>query len=281
MNTPAAAKRAMIHDHGDEHSGGMERWLLTYSDMITLLLVLFIVLYALSSLNHVKYAEFEKGINASFNNGSALPSSAKTLPHPGRPGKYEVHMYASAATIELQLIQALRQAHLLGDVSITRAAVGVIEGLVTGKTFYSIDSAQLTPVGDEVVDVSAKVLRLYSNTDDVQGYTDNEPIVGGPYVNNWQLSAERAVFVVTRLQTPDGVDPTQLMLTGFGQYHPLVPNTSPANQAQNRRVNIVISNPPAGSPLGAARLPARQPTSPAKRPAAGAHRSTVRAGKAR
>lgn len=237
--------------HEEEHGSGMERWLLTYSDMITLLLVLFIVLYALSSLNHVKYAEFEQGVNASFNNGSSQPSSARTLPSPGKPGTHEVKGYASSAQIELQLIHALKSAGVLGDVKVTRTSQGVVEGLVTGKTFYGIDSAALTKIGLEVIQVSAGVIRQYANTDDVDGYTDNEPIVGGPYVNNWQLSADRAVYVVTQLQDM-GVNPTQLVAAGFGQYHPIVPNSSAANQAQNRRVNIVITNPPntgaSGSP---------------------------------
>ena len=72
--------RAVNSVEEEEHVGGMERWLLTYSDMITLLLALFVVLYALSSLNHVKYSQFAKGLNVSFNNGNSQPSSAKTQP---------------------------------------------------------------------------------------------------------------------------------------------------------------------------------------------------------
>ncbi|HTX01010.1 MAG TPA: flagellar motor protein MotB [Acidimicrobiales bacterium] len=243
------------HGHDDEeHGSGMERWLLTYSDMITLLLVLFIVLYALSSLNHVKYAEFEKGINASFNNGSSQPSSAKTLPNPAKPGHNIVHAeYASAAQIEAQLVKALKAAGVLGDVKVDKTSQGVVEGLVTGKTFYAVDSDALSPLGRRIVDVSASVIKLYRNTDDVDGYTDNEPILpGSPFINNWQLSADRAVYVVTQLQD-EGVDPSQLVVAGFGQYYPTVPNDTtsgqaiPANQAQNRRVNIVITNPPNGT----------------------------------
>jgi chemotaxis protein MotB len=240
---PAGSLAGKHVGEGEEHAGGMERWLLTYSDMITLLLVLFIVLYALSSLNHVKYAEFEKGIDASFNNGNSQPSSARTLPSKGKPGSQELQEYASSAQIELELIKALKAAGVLGDVTITRTRQGVVEGLVTGKTFYSTDSAALTPIGRKVIDVSASVIGRYRNVDDVEGFTDDQPIVGGPYANNWQLSADRAVWVVTRLQAV-GVNPDQLVAAGFGQYHPVVPNTSAANRAQNRRVNIVITNPP-------------------------------------
>ena len=252
--SPKKAAGSANHGHdSEEHGAGMERWLLTYSDMITLLLVLFIVLYALSSLNHVKYAEFERGVNASFNNGNSQPSSAKTQPSPAKPGRNPVHEYASAAAIELRLVKALKSAGVLGDVKVQRTGQGVVEGLVTGKTFYAVDSAALAPLGEKIVDVSASVIRQYGNTDDVDGYTDNEPILpGSPFINNWQLSADRAVYVVTQLQD-EGVDPSQLVVAGFGQYYPTVPNDTtsgqaiPANQAQNRRVNIVITNPPNGT----------------------------------
>ena len=87
------------------------------------------------------------------------------------------------------------------------------------------------------------MIRAHTNPVSVEGYTDNEPITGGPYRDNWQLSAERAVVVVERLQGVARVNPAQLYVVGFGQYHPIAPNTSPVSQAKNRRVNIVISIP--------------------------------------
>lgn len=234
------------HDNGGEDSeeeGGMERWLLTYADMITLLLVLFIVLYALSSLNKVKYAEFIKGTATSFNNGKSQPSSSRTHPTP-KPGKDKVTSHeASLATIEAQLHKALKKAGLLGDVQIKLADRGLVVTLVTGKTFYNKDSAALSPVGARVVDVAGGVIRRHANPVNIDGYTDNEPIIGGPYQTNWQLSAARSVVVVERLQDVAKVKPSQLYVVGLGQYHPVVANNSTTNQAKNRRVDIVVTPP--------------------------------------
>ena len=225
-----------------EDAQDLHRWLLTYSDMITLLLALFVVLFALSSLDYVKYAQFEKGIDASFNNGVAQPSSARTAATSTR-GRNKAGHPASLRTLEQAIRHALVRAGLLNDVQLNIGATGLVIGLVTGKTFYDIDSAALSPVGVKVVDTAGSVLRGYANPIAVDGYTDDEPITGGPYSNNWQLSAERSVVVVLRLQTVARVDPTQLYAVGFGEYHPAVPNTSSANKAANRRVDIVVSPP--------------------------------------
>jgi chemotaxis protein MotB len=210
--------------------------------MITLLLALFVVLYALSSLNHVKYSMFAKGMAVSFNNGQSQPSSARTQPSK-KPGKNESANEASLAALEVQLHSALTEAGLIKEVQLTSGPGGLVVGLITGKTYYGVDSAALSPVGAEVVDITGAVIRSHSNPVNVEGFTDNEPITGGPYRDNWQLSAERAVVVVERLQDVAHVNPTQLYIVGFGQYHPIVPNTSKTNQSENRRVNIVITVP--------------------------------------
>jgi chemotaxis protein MotB len=129
------------------------------------------------------------------------------------------------------------------DVQLTTGPGGLVVGLITGRTYYGVDSAALSPLGAEVVDITGQVIRSHTNPVNVEGYTDNEPITGGPYRDNWQLSAERAVVVVERLQNVSHVNPGQLYIVGFGQYHPIVPNNSKANQAKNRRVNIVITVP--------------------------------------
>jgi chemotaxis protein MotB len=203
---------------------------------------LFVVLYALSSLNHVKYSAFAKGMDVSFNNGNSQPSSARTQPSK-KHGKDIVGTPAALSTLELQLREALTLAGVIKNVELTSGPGGLVVGLITGKTYYGIDSAALSPTGAEVVDITGAVINKHTNPVNVEGYTDNEPITGGPYRDNWQLSAERAVVVVERLQNVAHVSPSQLYLVGFGQYHPIVPNTSKANQAENRRVNIVITMP--------------------------------------
>jgi chemotaxis protein MotB len=224
--------------HPQEHSEmGMERWLLTYSDMITLLLVLFIVLFALSRIDQAKFREFKQSVS------HAVKSST---PH----GKTKVRAELATKTakpvdhlqkIKAELATALGEKGLLGDVTLNINSSGLVEGLVADTTFFLTNSAQLSPVGQQIVDTSASVLNGNPNAIEVAGYTDNEPITGGPYANNWALSAARATTVVIRMTSTDGVSPNQVVLLGYGQYHPLAPNTTAAGQAENRRINIVVS----------------------------------------
>ena len=224
-------------DHkGDHAEQSAERWLLTYSDMITLLLVLFIVLFALSSINKAKFREFKQSVTHAI-----APSTGDGT------SKGKAHLVVKATpTSHLQKIQqeltaALRSKGLLGDVTLGINSSGLVEGLVADTTFFTTNSAELSPIGQEVVDTSAAVLAANPNAIEVAGYTDNQPITGGPYANNWALSAARATTVVVRMTQNDHVTPGQVVLLGYGQYHPLVPNTSAAGRAQNRRINIVIS----------------------------------------
>jgi chemotaxis protein MotB len=213
-----------------------DRWLLTYSDMITLLLVLFIVLFAISKVDQAKFREFKQSVTRAVlthtPHGTVpkSPSIKQSTPSPSR-----------LATIEKELASALREQGLLRDVTLHVTASGLVEGLVADSTFFVTNSAALSPVGIKIVDTSAGVLRQFPNAIDVAGYTDNRPITSGPFANNWALSAARATTVVVRMTEVDRVNPGQLVILGYGQYHPVVPNTSAANQAENRRVNIVVS----------------------------------------
>ncbi len=263
------SRRRINDPEGGEHgAAGMERWLLTYSDMITLLLALFIVLFAVSTINQKKFEALALGLRQTFNpNPGLLPSSngvlqnASLIPTAGtqtasatQPGNSSQSAASSTAaaplpgqqplsTIEQQIQAALAAKGLSGLATETISKQGLVVEILSDKIFYAIDSASLGPLGDEVVDTIASVLRTDTNDVDVEGFTDDEPIIGGPYSTNTELSAMRAVNVVVRLYKVDGINHNRLVALGFGDTHPAVPNTTPANMARNRRVDIVILGP--------------------------------------
>jgi len=236
------ARRARRENFAEHEDTSQERWLLTYADMITLLLVLFIVLFALSKINQAKYRQFQQSVSHVKLVGTSVVRGSTTA---ASHGKAPLSASASASAHLRQIQQALTHAlalkGLLGDVTITINASGLVEGLVADSTFFVTDSAQLSPLGQEIVDTSGRVLDSYPNNVDVAGYTDDQLITGGPFANNWALSAARSSTVVERLTTIDNVNPERVVAIGYGQYHPVVPNTSPTAEAENRRVNIVVS----------------------------------------
>ena len=225
----------------EEHESGQERWLLTYADMITLLLVLFIVLFALSKINQAKYRQFQQSVSHVKLVGTSVVHGATSTPSRGPAPLSAAAAAARLRQIQQALTHALALKGLLGDVTIKIDASGLVEGLVADSTFFVTDSAQLSPLGEEIVDTSGHVLDAYPNNVDVAGYTDDQQITGGPFANNWALSAARSSTVVERLTTVDSVDPERVVAIGYGQYHPVVPNSSASAEAENRRVNIVVS----------------------------------------
>lgn len=219
-------------DNSEENS---ERWLLTYADMITLLLVLFIVLFAISKIDQAKYKEFKQSVTLAIMNDT--PHGITRIHDKPVPAQMSTAQFKQ---LEAELKAALKSRGLLGDVTFSINSSGLVEGLVADSTFFVTASAELSSVGVEVIDTSTLVLKKYSNAIEIAGYTDDRPISTGFYPNNWALSAARASSVVVRMTQGDGMDPTRVILLGYGQYHPLVSNTSSAGQAQNRRVNIVV-----------------------------------------
>lgn len=216
------------------HEASQERWLLTYADMITLLLVLFIVLFAISNIDQAKYREFKQSISKAVL--SKVPHGTTQVASPAKAQGPD-----QLLQIEAKLKAALKAKDLLKNVTISIDSSGLVEGLVSDSTFFGTNSADLSAIGAMIVDTSSVALKGYTNAIEVAGYTDNEPVLGGKYSSNWSLSAARATTVVLRMTKTDGINPTRVALIGYGQYHPVASNATPSGQAQNRRVNIIVS----------------------------------------
>ena len=267
------------HEEPEEAEGGMERWLLTYADMITLLLALFVVLFALSTISTRKFTALAQALRNTFSGHTTVVKNDTGLlehnslvdhtgqvqgTHPQQSGQNSANSSGVTTTtspmvpppqgsqplsqIQAELNSALGTAGLGGDVSITQnsptpTTSELVVQILSDQVFYTLDSASLGTTGDKVVDTIASVLATNTNNAAIQGYTDDQAIYGGPYATNWELSAERAVHVVERLTSVDNISPNRLEVVGFGQTRPAAPNTSPQNMAENRRVDVVILAP--------------------------------------
>jgi chemotaxis protein MotB len=260
-------------DHDEGHEGADERWLLSYADFITLLLALFMVLFALSTVDRNKFAEFRTGLVSAFDSsanasptvpgGTGLLSESslvkaagaskelhETKPAPvtsANPGDSEQTQAAAA-----KIAAALKGKHLAGLVDIVQTDRGLVIRLRTDKVFFSSGSADLAGDGATVVDTVGAALKTLPNQISVEGHTDNQPIHTAQYPTNWELSTDRAVTVLRRLAENDGVNSGQLEAAGYGDQRPIVPNDTDANRARNRRVEIVVLPLTAATPATAA-----------------------------
>ena len=145
-------------------------------------------------------------------------------------------------TAQTQIEHTLVDKGLQGDVSFRLESRGLVVTVVTDHVLYGVDSAEIQASGQAVLDAVAPVLVKLPNDISIEGHTDDEPVTGGPYATNWELSTARATAVLRDLLATYHFDPARLSASGYADTRPLVPNTSAGNRALNRRVEIVVLN---------------------------------------
>jgi chemotaxis protein MotB len=228
-------------------SAGMMRWLLTYADMITLLLALFIILFAISNISAVKFNRLARAISGGFNSTSSInepPNGGTTGAERGRTDD------ANMAVAKSQLDKYIAQQNLQTKVQTSITKQGLVITLLSDKAYYNSGSADLRPETKRLLAAVAAQLRNVRNAVRVEGSTDNVPIATAAYPSNWELSAARATGVTRFLVEGEKIVPTRISFAGYGEFHPRFANDSEAHRQQNRRVDIVIlSGAPAPTPI--------------------------------
>ena len=236
--------------HAAEHENA-ERWLLTYADLITLLMVFFVVLYSMSSADTTKFKLVSASLQQAFNlevlQGSADAGINEGNPLPASPADTMISPsdVPQVAQIRNKVLAAIEGATQVPDVTVTVDREGVVIRL-SGSYLFDSGRAELKPNSLAVLDAIATVIRPLENEVRIDGHTDSMPIDSPRYPTNWELSSARALAVTRYLNETDDVRAGRLIAAGFGEFRPLVPNDTRNNRAQNRRVEIHLlsSTPP-------------------------------------
>jgi chemotaxis protein MotB len=217
-------------------TAGMMRWLLTYADMITLMLALFIILFSISTINKVKLQRLVRDLGGGFNSQDAINN-----PPNG--------MTTSATKDQLQAMQAQLQSYVSSNQLQNKVQTRIQQDgkkrelvitLLSDKQLYDSGSADLKPETKRILDEVYKQLKSTQNEVRVEGNTDNVPIDDAQFPSNWELSAARATGVARYMVEQDGLAPRRISALGYGEYRPRVPNDTDAHRAENRRVDVVI-----------------------------------------
>lgn len=247
MSAMAKRKHGGGEGGGGHETAGMMRWLVTYADMITLLLALFIMLYAISTLDIQRFKALVEEFQALFTGGGTsvmsggrgvlrlgAPESQKPLVVPLLPGK-KPEMHDEEETLE----RFIERRGLEGKVLIHREERGLVVSLLTDGIFFEKGSAELSEEAKRVLREIAPVLKSSGRFIRVEGHTCNLPIHTPRFPSNWELSLARAVTVVQYL-IACGVPPERISAVGYGEFRPMFPNTNEENRRLNRRVDIVM-----------------------------------------
>lgn len=208
-------------------------WSLTYGDLMSLLLVFFVLLAAFSSIDITQYRDAQKAMKEGDGVLKEQDSAVESV-LPESP-EFQTAMEELGAT--------LGEAKLDRQVRVFWDKQGVRFVLQDGILFAP-GQAELRPEHLAVLDAVLQVVRTLKIVElQVQGHTDDVPISSVRYPSNWELSSARAVALLHYLERAQVVEPRKLVAEGYGQFRPLVPNTSDANRAQNRRVELYALRP--------------------------------------
>jgi chemotaxis protein MotB len=199
-----------------------DRWLVSYADLVTILLACFATTYAASRSPHAAAATVKPVEQAS---AEAPRASARETTRPYLREFVEPIVAASGS----------RQIALVDD------ARGVVISLPESASFAT-GSAVLTMPARAFLRELAASLKSTGATMRIEGHTDDVPVAGGLYTSNWELSTARASAVVAFLIDKATFPPERLSAAGYGEFHPRVANDSPGNRALNRRVDVVLTD---------------------------------------
>lgn len=270
MSAPKRRGRKEQHEEHENH----ERWLVTYADMLTLLMVLFIVMFAMSQVDQAKYNALKNGLSegfgatSSFTQGSdsildnasgemspdiatvvqELTLSAKETVATALAGKggsakdmeAAREVFSKLEAIQKKLEAALARRGLSDDVRTAIDERGLVVSLVSKHVVFRPDVANLSPRGRRVVDTLAPVLRDLREHLRIDGHTNQVKVRPRYFATDWDLSAARAVTVLRRLNEQNGVPARRMSVSAFGHEKPLLDPSLPGSQDVNKRVDIVI-----------------------------------------
>jgi chemotaxis protein MotB len=282
---PKAAHHGKKHGAHDEEHENHERWLVSYADMMTLLMVLFIVMFAISQVDQKKFAELKNGLAVGFgapsvafeggettlmessNEDSAMDLASGVGGSIDKPADEQAIQDAvnkqdraraqarqAAAKAEVQnfekikrqIVEAMQKQGLVDTVQFSIDERGLVVTVVTSSVVFAGDRAELLTAGQHILDGIAPAIAPLSNRIEVDGHTNQLAVTTRNYPSGWELSTARASTVVRYLNSHAGISENRLSAAGFADTRPLYPPSDSRSVTLNRRVEIVVqSNLPA------------------------------------
>lgn len=233
------------------------KWLLTFNDLVTCLMVFFVLVFSLSSIDLLKIKDFLR----SFQSGLGVLDAGQRLgikivqphyveergeldgTHPtegergGQDGEDEAEAKAPEPIQELTIEDLNRIAGITAVQEEGRTRI-----LLEDRLLFASGRADVLPASKSAFEQIVGVIRDVPHEIRVEGHTDNVPISTEAFPSNWELSVARAVNVTKYLIEKEGILPERLCAVGYGETRPLFPNDTPEHRQKNRRVELVMTH---------------------------------------
>ncbi len=255
------------HEEHEEHAD--ETWLIPYADLLTLLLALFIVLYAMSSVDAKKFQDMSKAFSIAFNSGTGVLEQSGIVTNANQMHEQDntrrsadaedslnqTHQSQEAQKQQEQLKQQEQQQleelkrsldeYIQNNGLTTQLETKLNQSelmiTISDNALFSSGSASITDNAEKLGIAIGTMLSKYPGYEvTVHGHTDNQPINTFEFASNYELSAKRAINFMSILIESGKLDPRLISPTGYGEYRPIAENTTTAGRAKNRRVEVSI-----------------------------------------
>ncbi len=217
----------------------LDGWIVTYSDMVTLLLTFFVLLMTMAVFTPEKVVKGIYSIKTSFGvvGGNISPLEKTFAPLE----EYTLEGIDHSAIMQLK--KMIKSLPFADKIKLGLTKRGLIIGF-SADLLFAPGSARLNARILSVLDKIGQLINSCKNQVLVEGYTDSTPIRRGKYRSNWELSMARALAVISYFIDQKGLPPNRFVAVGYGPTHPLFPNDTPEHRAKNRRVWIVLKGKP-------------------------------------
>lgn len=233
---------------GQKKEKGTPGWMTTFSDLMSLLLTFFILLYSMSNIDAQKFQDMSEslqGVLSGLGYTQVIEGQNSTMEVPiDNDTSIEENVEISTAIDEIQEVyeKVLNYVEVEGldaDVTVNYNTKGIYVDIKEAILFDS-GSNEIKDTGLLVLEKIEGILNEFDNEIVIEGHTDNVPMNNALFASNWELSTGRSVAVLRYLTEEGDIAPTRISATGYGEHKPIVENTNPENRAINRRVNILI-----------------------------------------
>ncbi|HKL41033.1 MAG TPA: flagellar motor protein MotB [Clostridia bacterium] len=235
-----------MSDKKNEESGGAPEWMVTYGDLVTLLMCFFVLLFAFSEIDAQKF----EAVMQSFQGSAGVLSGGTTLSDSPLVFTGMPETNTSNETTDSQVLDDLKKEieSQLDDANIELEITAEVinRGLLIrfpDNALFDSGEASLKDPARDALEVIGNILLDDPFTErviSVEGHTDNVPMSSAEFPSNWELSTTRATNVIRYFLDEVGIVPKRLSASGYGEYYPIATNETPEGRSQNRRVDIVV-----------------------------------------
>lgn len=231
-------KKQHEEDHVDE------TWLLPYSDMLTLLLALFIVMFAMSKVDNQKFLQVAQQLNAIFT-GTTSITNTNGSSDSNTPINNMVNNQNSTAEQDMmqglkeKLDQQIKASGYEDKINVNLNAEG-LNISIQDTVLFNIGEADILKSFDPLLMQTSSMLKGLDNEIRISGYTDDVPINNNEFHSNWDLSYKRALNVMMFIVGTGNVAPDKFSIQAYGEYRPKYTNLTEEGRAKNRSVDILI-----------------------------------------